>query len=60
MTDKSWIDVITAEDICAANAPDGWHTVKMPNQVKTQFLEIEILENCGDPSLLTLRGLKIE
>ncbi|PLW77266.1 discoidin domain-containing protein [Cohaesibacter celericrescens] len=57
---KSWIDMGNTDDICLANAPGGWHTLKLPNQVAARFLEIEILSNCGDPEYLTLRGLKIE
>lgn len=57
---KSWTSVAASDDVCVANSPGGWHNFKLPNQVKTRFLEIEIMANCGDPNFLTLRGLKIE
>jgi F5/8 type C domain len=57
---KSWVTVAASDDVCVANAPGGWHSFKLPNQIKTRFLEIEILANCGDPNFLTLRGLRIE
>lgn len=57
---KSWTTVAASDDVCVANSPGGWHNFKLPNQVKTRFLEIEIMANCGDPNFLTLRGLKIE
>ncbi|MCB2263906.1 MAG: discoidin domain-containing protein [Candidatus Thiosymbion ectosymbiont of Robbea hypermnestra] len=57
---KSWVNVATFDNVCVANVPGNWHNFELPNQVETQFLEIEILANCGDPDFLTLRGLKVE
>lgn len=57
---KSWVTAATSNDTCGANAPDGWHNVKLAYQVRARFLEVDIFANCGDPDFLTLRGLRIE
>jgi hypothetical protein len=55
---RTWTLVATSADICAANTRDGWHSVALSQPVKARFVQIEILENCGDPDFLTLRGLR--
>jgi len=57
---KSWVTTATTDDACNANAPGGWHNIKLTEQVNARFLEIDVFSNCGDPDLLTLRGLKID
>jgi hypothetical protein len=57
---KSWVTAASSNDSCVANAPGGWHSVKLTKLVKARFLEVEIFSNCGDPDFLTLRGLRIE
>jgi hypothetical protein len=57
---KTWVPAAASEDSCAANAADGWHNVKFAERVKARYLQIEIFSNCGDPDLLTLRGLRIQ
>lgn len=57
---KTWVTAATSEDSCAANTADGWHNVKFAQGVKARYLQIEIFSNCGDPGLLTLRGLRIQ
>jgi hypothetical protein len=57
---KTWVPAAASEDSCATNAADGWHNVKFAERVKARYLQIEIFSNCGDPDLLTLRGLRIQ
>ena len=57
---QSWVLAGVSEDNCNANAPLGWHNVKLAKQVQARFLEIDVFANCGAPDLLTLRGLRVE
>lgn len=36
----------------------NWRLVNFDQEIKVKFLRIEILSNCGDPNLVTLRGLR--
>jgi hypothetical protein len=56
---KSWTTAARSDDICATGGRDGWRGVTLGQTVTARYLEIEILANCGDPDLLTLRGLRI-
>lgn len=51
---------IASEDLNCSNEPDQWNSVKTTTHVKVRYLRINILSNCGDSSLLTLRGLRVE
>lgn len=57
---KSWVHLTGTQSICKANAPDGWHEVRLDKKIKARFLVINIKSNCGNPDLLTLKGLRIE
>ncbi|MHB1606649.1 MAG: discoidin domain-containing protein [Leptospirales bacterium] len=57
---RFWIPIENFNNICKVNEKDGWHVLKFSHASKTRYLKIEILSNCGDPQLLTLRGLKFE
>ena len=57
---KSWVDITGTRRICKANAANGWHEVGLDRKIKARFLMINIKSNCGNPDLLTLKGLKIE
>ena len=55
-----WTPIASENDLCAVSDPDGWRTVKTPKGIQARFLRIEIMSNCGDPDLLTLKGLSVE
>lgn len=56
----SWTVTGNFHDLCVPNSPQGWHAVTLARPINARFLQIEILDNCGDPNFLTLRGLKFE
>jgi hypothetical protein len=56
---KAWTAVGGSENACASNKPDGWFDVDLANSITTQYLRIVIFSNCGDATLLTLRGLRV-
>lgn len=55
-----WEPVAGSDNACISNAAEGWHDISFAKPVKTRYLKISIFSNCGDPSLLTLKGLKIK
>lgn len=57
--EQTWAEVESSNDVCTSNAPEGWHKLQLPKKLDARYLKVEILENCGDPELLTLRGLRI-
>lgn len=57
---KLWEAVGMYDNICSAGVFSGWHNVTLQKKVTARFMQIDILANCGDPSLLTLKGLKIK
>lgn len=59
---KLWSTVTVLSLPCRENpgAPEGWRKVQLNNPVNARFLEVGIFSNCGDPDLLTLRGLRIK
>ncbi|WP_145632837.1 discoidin domain-containing protein [Bradyrhizobium daqingense] len=57
---SAWTSIASVGDICALDDLRGWRTVKIPERVRSRFLQIEILSNCGHPDILTLKGLKVE
>jgi hypothetical protein len=53
-----WTQMASASDLCAW---DGRRSrLKISQSVQAKFLRVEILSNCGDPDLLTLKGLAVE
>ena len=57
---RSWVTAAEANKLCATNPPYEWRSVRIPGQPKARYVEVSILANCGDPSLVTVSGLKIE
>ena len=46
------------EDACVG-ARDDWHTFGLDREIVTTHVRLEILSNCGDPHLVTMRGLAL-
>jgi len=57
---NTWEKVALFENVCKSTPIYEWHKVPLLESVDSQYVQIEILNNCGDPDLLTLKGLKIE
>lgn len=57
---RYWMPMENFNNLCEMSEKDGWHVLKFSHASKTRYLKIEIRSNCGDPQLLTLRGLKFE
>lgn len=57
---ESWVTIASSKNICTPNTSDGWHNYKLPKTFEARYLKIEILSNCGDTTLLTLKGLQIK
>jgi hypothetical protein len=57
---NEWTPIASASDVCALDDPGGSRSVKTSEPVQARFLQVEILSNCGDPDILTLKGLKVE
>ena len=55
---KSWASVAGSDNACAPNTPDGWSNINFSKPVSSRYLRVIIFSNCGDPRLLTLRGLR--
>lgn len=56
----AWVEKGVFDDLCNAAGPDAWHTLRLDSPVKARFVRLTILRNCGDPELLTLKGLRFE
>ena len=56
---NSWSQAATSGDACSPNTPDGWSEIKFAKPVTARYLKIVILSNCGDPGLVTFRGLRL-
>lgn len=57
--DITWRIITNPANICNANAPEGWHNLTLEKPITARFLKIVVLKNCGDPGLVTLKGLNI-
>jgi hypothetical protein len=56
---ETWKQVLALENDC--NAPsENWRDHPVGNTVSTNNVRIKILSNCGDPTLLTLRGVRFK
>lgn len=55
----SWKTHTNAEIGCSNNS-DQWGYIELSPAVKARYLKVNILSNCGDPTYLTLRGLKFD
>jgi hypothetical protein len=56
---RKWVTATTVENGCDGEA-GRWRDYPLPMAVNTRWLRLLIAENCGDPQLVTLRGLKVE
>lgn len=56
---KSWETVANSVVSCASKATNRWRNIVLDRPVKTRFMRVNILANCGATDLLTLRGLKV-
>ncbi len=55
---SSWSKITTIENAC--EGPENrWRTFPLGRSVETRWLRLLIRSNCGDPELLTFRGLKL-
>jgi hypothetical protein len=57
---QDWLQVGHFDGLCNATTEDGWHQVVLDRPLSAQFVRLVIFRNCGDPELLTLRGLRFE
>jgi hypothetical protein len=57
---NSWSEAASSDNACTPNAPEGWVNITFPKPVTTRYLKIVILSNCGDPNLVTVRGLRFK
>lgn len=58
--DGDWHRVGRFEDLCNTATDDGWHYMLLGKAQNARFVRLTIFRNCGDPDLLTLRGLRLE
>lgn len=56
---KTWTEVGGSDNACVPNKPDGWVNIDLAKPITAQHIKIVIFSNCGDASLLTLRGLRV-
>lgn len=55
-----WMQVGHFDGLCDAAKKDGWHSIALEKEVRARFIKLVIVRNCGDPDLLTLKGLRFE
>ena len=58
--DGAWLQVGHFDGLCNATTGDGWHDAVLDKPRNARFVRLVIFRNCGDPELLTLRGLRFE
>jgi hypothetical protein len=56
---KSWSRAARIADACVGGE-SAWRTFPLERPIETTRMKLTITSNCGDPSLLTFRGLKFE
>jgi F5/8 type C domain len=56
----NWTPIASASDVCALDDPSSWRDVGISEPAQGRFMQVEILSNCGDPTFLTLKGLRVE
>jgi hypothetical protein len=54
---ETWKEVAAVENDCKAPA-EIWREHRLGSAVRTGNIRLTILSNCGDPDLLTLRGVR--
>ncbi len=57
---KKWTPMPAAERPCALDPKSNWSILKLPAVRKSRYVKIYILDNCGDPAMVTIRGLRFE
>jgi hypothetical protein len=57
---RKWTPMPAAERPCALDPADSWSNLKLPSPARSRYLKIYILSNCGDPSLVTVRGFRFD
>ena len=55
-----WLDVGHFDGLCNVTTEDGWREAVLVKPRSARFVRLVISQNCGDPELLTLRGLRFE
>ncbi len=56
--DKSeWKQIYSNELTCSQDS-ERWNTLVLPDKIRTRYIRIQIISNCGNPGSLTLKGLK--
>lgn len=55
-----WLQVGHFDSLCDVATEDDWHEAVLDKPRSAQFVRLVILRNCGDPELLTLRGVRFE
>lgn len=55
----TWLAVAGSDNACTPNMADGWFNVDLLKPSAGRYLKVIIFSNCGDPQLVTLRGLRV-
>ena len=56
---KNWESAQTIEGACKG-PNDTWRSYKLEQGINTRYLRLKIVSNCGNPDILTLRGIRFE
>ena len=56
---RIWKSIYKGELNCEDNSED-WRSVALDKSVSARYMKVNVLSNCGDTNLLTLRGLRFE
>jgi hypothetical protein len=54
-----WTLAAVVGDACGPNTSDGWNEAEFSRPTTARFMKLIITSNCGHPSLLTLRGVRL-
>ena len=57
---NAWTSAAGSDNACLPNTADGWSNIDFPKPATGRYLKITILSNCGDPNLVTFRGLRFD
>jgi len=57
---RTWVSAASAGVTCNSIGNDTWFPIKLKSEAETKYVKINILSNCGDPNLTTVRGIKFE
>jgi hypothetical protein len=58
--DLYWDPIAIVDSSCGTRPADGWGSIELPKPATTRYLKLMIFTNCGDPQLLTFRGLRFD